>query len=140
MYFRNDLEFSVYSHQINILFKDKDVCINLVGILFENKKFYPYLQLKSFYQKVSSFTNKRKIIEENVKMARETGNKLTQNIDKKGNLYGVNNTIEENILNSKEEITSADIRSELFEGNNIITSKNKDEPKLKSLLSDDSKK
>ena len=38
------------------------------GIIFENKKFYPYLQLKSFYQKVSSFTNKRKIIEENVKI------------------------------------------------------------------------
>tara|TARA_B110000008_G_C16865108_1_gene522346 strand:- start:94 stop:1011 length:918 start_codon:yes stop_codon:yes gene_type:complete len=83
---------------------------------------------------------KRKAIEDNVKIARETGNKLTQNIDKKGNLYGVNNTIEENILNSKEEVTSADIRSELFEGDNIITSKNKDEPKLKSLLPDDTKK
>ena len=83
---------------------------------------------------------KRKAIEENVKMARESGNKLTQNIDKEGNLYGVNNTIEENILNSKEQVTSADIRSELFEGNNIITSKNKNEPKLKSLLPDDTKK
>lgn len=83
---------------------------------------------------------KRKAIEDNVKLARETGNKLTQNIDTKGNLYGVNNTIEENILNSTEEVTSADIRSELFEGNNIITSKNKDEPKLKSLLPDDTKK
>ena len=83
---------------------------------------------------------KRKAIEENVKIARESGNKLTQNIDKEGQLYGVNNTIEENILNSKEEVTSADIRSELFEGDNIITSKNKDDPKYKSLLPDESKK
>ena len=83
---------------------------------------------------------KRKAIEDNVKQAKESGNKLTQNIDKEGNLYGVNNTIEENILNSKEQVTSADIRSELFEGNNIITSKNKDEPKYKSMLPNDSKK
>ena len=35
-----------------------------------------------------------KAIEENKKIARETVNKLTQNIDDEGNLYGVNNTIE----------------------------------------------
>jgi len=83
---------------------------------------------------------KRKAIADNVKLAKENQNKLTQNIDKEGNLYGVNNTIEENILKSGEEVTSADIRSELFEGDNIITSKNKEEPKFKSLLPDDSKK
>ena len=33
-------------------------------------------------------------------------------------MIGINNTIE-NTLNSKEEVTSADIRKELFEGNNI---------------------
>ena len=59
--------------------------------------------------------SKRKAIEENVKRARETGNKLTQNINKDGNLVGVNNTIE-NTLGLKEEVTSADIRKELFEG------------------------
>tara|TARA_B100000035_G_scaffold314720_1_gene331929 strand:- start:2345 stop:3010 length:666 start_codon:yes stop_codon:yes gene_type:complete len=61
---------------------------------------------------------KREAIEKNKKIARETGAKLTQNIDKDGNLVGINNTIE-NTLNSKEEVTSADIRKELFEGNNI---------------------
>ena len=61
---------------------------------------------------------KRAAIEENKKIARESGAKLTQNIDKNGNLIGINNTIE-NTLNSKEEVTSADIRKELFEGNNI---------------------
>jgi len=58
---------------------------------------------------------KRKAIEENIKRARESGNKLTQNINKDGNLVGVNNTIE-NTLGLKEEVTSADIRKELFEG------------------------
>lgn len=77
---------------------------------------------------------KRKAIEENIKLAKENKNKLTQNIDKEGNLYGVNNTIE-NALTG-ENVTSADIKAELFEGDNIITSKNKDQPKLKSLLSD----
>jgi len=61
---------------------------------------------------------KRKAIEENKKLAKETGNKLTQNINKDGQLVGVNNTIE-NTLGLKEEVTSADIRKELFEGDNV---------------------
>ena len=81
---------------------------------------------------------KRKAFEENIKLAKENKNKLTQNIDKEGNLYGVNNTIENSLTG--ENITSADIKKELFEGDNIITSKNKDQPKLKSLLPDDDKK
>ena len=80
---------------------------------------------------------KRKAIEENIKLAKENKNKLTQNIDKEGNLYGVNNTIENSLTG--ENITSADIKKELFEGDNIITSKNNDKPKLKSLLPKDDK-
>jgi len=78
---------------------------------------------------------KRKAIEENIKLARENQNKLTQNIDEDGNLFGVNNTIENTLTG--ENVTSADIKAELFEGDNIITSKNKNQPKLKSLLPDD---
>ena len=62
--------------------------------------------------------SKRTAIAENKKLAKKTGNKLTQNITKEGQLYGVNNTIE-NSLREKEDVTSADIRKELFEGNNI---------------------
>ena len=62
--------------------------------------------------------SKRKAIEDNIKRAKESGNKLTQNINKEGNLVGVNNTIE-NTLGLKEEVTSADIRKELFEGDVI---------------------
>ena len=61
---------------------------------------------------------KRKAIEENKKMAKKTGNKLTQNINKDGQLIGVNNTIE-NAFDNKNEVTSADIRKELFEGDSV---------------------
>lgn len=62
--------------------------------------------------------SKRKAIEENIKLAQQSGNKLTQNINKDGQLVGVNNTIE-NVLNSSEEVSSDDIKKQLFEGNNI---------------------
>ena len=61
---------------------------------------------------------KKTAIEENKKLAKKTGNKLTQNINKDGQLVGVNNTIE-SVLGNKEEVTSADIRKELFEGDNV---------------------
>jgi hypothetical protein len=59
---------------------------------------------------------KKEAIEENKKLARKTGNKLTQNIDGQGNLIGVNNTIEANLTGKGGETTTADIRKELFEG------------------------
>ena len=61
---------------------------------------------------------KKSAIEENKKLAKKTGNKLTQNINKDGQLVGINNTIE-SVLGNKEEVTSADIRKELFEGDNV---------------------
>jgi hypothetical protein len=65
-------------------------------------------------------------IEKNKELAADTGNKLTQNITKEGELVNIKemNTIESQLGNS--EITSADIRKELFEGENIVTSKNTD--------------
>jgi len=62
---------------------------------------------------------KTNAIEENKKLAKQTGNKLTQNIDKDGNLVGVGMTSLEN--NLSETSSSADIRKELFEGDNIRT-------------------
>jgi hypothetical protein len=61
---------------------------------------------------------KRNAIEENKKLARDTGNKLTQNIDKDGNLVGVANMNNPSI---EEAVSSADIRKELFEGENVRT-------------------
>lgn len=83
---------------------------------------------------------KRKAIKDNIAQAKKTGNKLTQNIDKEGNLYGVNNTIEESLKTKGEAITSADIKKELFEGNDIVTKSMQNDPKLKSALVDDDKK
>jgi len=68
---------------------------------------------------------KRKAIEDNIKNAEKTGSSLTQTIDDNGNLVGINNTnTQETKFSSKSgEISVADIRNELFEGENIITSK-----------------
>lgn len=71
--------------------------------------------------------SKKKAIEENIKKAKETGSKLTQTIDKDGNLIGVAgmSTVENNLI-SNETTKSADIKKELFEGDNILTKKNRD--------------
>lgn len=67
---------------------------------------------------------KQKAIEENIQKAKDSGNKLTQNIDKKGNLVGVKgSSTVENTLISNETTTSADIKKELFEGENIVLKK-----------------
>jgi hypothetical protein len=60
--------------------------------------------------------SKRKAIEENIRKARETGNKLTQNIDENDQLVGAEGgSSVESALADRGEITSADIRRELFE-------------------------
>jgi len=76
----------------------------------------------AFDQRVKE--TKQKAIEENIKNAERSGNTLTQTIDEKGNLIGINNinTQEEN-LKSNNEISAADIRKELFEGDNIVVGK-----------------
>ena len=69
---------------------------------------------------------KKTAIQENIEKAEKYGNKLTQALDEDGELVSANdmtNITEENILNNANtgEVTSADIRRELFEGDNIIT-------------------
>ena len=59
--------------------------------------------------------SKRAAIEENIKLAKESGNKLTQNINEDGQLVGVNNTIE-NAISGDGKASVEDIRKELFEG------------------------
>ena len=75
--------------------------------------------------------SKRKAIEENIKKAKKTGNKLTQNIDENDQLVGVTgaSTVESSLA-SMGEITSANIREELFENQNARI-KNKDKGKNK---------
>lgn len=56
---------------------------------------------------------KQKAIEENIQKAKESGNKLTQNVDEEGNLYNIATGLE-------KDITSvADIEKELFENPDV---------------------
>jgi hypothetical protein len=67
---------------------------------------------------------KKKAIEENVKLAEKTGATLTQTIDADGNLVGANSVItQEQMFKDQDDITSADISAELFEGDNIVVGK-----------------
>ena len=74
----------------------------------------------AFDQRVKE--TKQKAIEENIKAAEKSGNILTQTIDAEGNLIGVNNiNTQEAKLKEKENISTADICMELFEGENVVT-------------------
>jgi hypothetical protein len=76
----------------------------------------------AFEQRVKE--SKQKAIEENIKNAEKSGNTLTQTIDEQGNLVGVNNAnTQEFALREQENISTADICKELFEGENIVVGK-----------------
>lgn len=73
----------------------------------------------AFDQRVKE--SKKKAIEENIKNAEKTGNTITQTIDEDGNLIGINNVKSaETSFKDQEEVSAADIRAELFEGENIV--------------------
>ena len=73
----------------------------------------------AFDQRVKE--TKQKAIEDNIKNAEKSGNTLTQTIDKEGNLIGINNATSQDFSSKDPEtISVADIRSELFEGDNIV--------------------
>lgn len=74
----------------------------------------------AFEQRIKD--TKKKAIEENMKNAEKSGNVLTQTIDNEGNLIGIQNTQESKLL-EKDAISVSDIRSELFEGDNIVVGK-----------------
>jgi hypothetical protein len=76
----------------------------------------------AFEQRVKE--TKKKAIEENIRNAEKTGSSLTQTIDENGNLIGVSNmNTQESLLKEQDAISAADIRKELFEGDNIVTGK-----------------
>lgn len=76
----------------------------------------------AFEQRVKE--TKKKAIEENIKNAEKSGNVLTQTVDEDGNLIGINNAnTQEFSLKEQENISTADICSELFEGENIVVGK-----------------
>jgi len=68
---------------------------------------------------------KQNAIDENKKNAEKYGNVVTQDIDADGNLIGVGVTTTEQTFSNKDTdvISAADIRSELFEGENVVVGK-----------------
>jgi hypothetical protein len=85
---------------------------------------------------------RRAAIEENIVKAKESGNVLTQTVDKEGNLVNIKNmNMTENLLlENDEKITSDQIKKQLFEGDDIITDKNTDHGLSKLSLNNDSDK
>jgi hypothetical protein len=77
----------------------------------------------AFEQRVKE--TKQKAIEDNKKNAEKHGNVVTQDIDSEGNLVGAGYNTTEQSFSSKEPetISAADIRSELFDGENVVTGK-----------------
>lgn len=67
---------------------------------------------------------KQRAIEENIEKATASGNKLSQTINEDGELVSVMNMTNVNAISN--DATSDDIRTELFEGENIVISKNTD--------------
>lgn len=76
---------------------------------------------EAFDQRVKD--TRKKAIEDNEKLAIESGNVLTQTLNEDGELVSVDgmNTTETNLLGRGSATTADDIRSELFEGDNIVT-------------------
>jgi len=76
----------------------------------------------AFEQRIKD--TKKKAIEENIKNAEKSGNTLSQTIDEQGNLVGVNNVnTHEFALKEQENISTADICMELFDGENVVVGK-----------------
>lgn len=80
---------------------------------------------QQFDQRVKD--SRRKAIEENIQLAQDNNNTLTQTIDDEGNLVGIKNmNTQETMLGRTKEndaVSVQDVRSELFEGENIIPKK-----------------
>ncbi len=57
---------------------------------------------------------KQDAIENNIKKANDTSNKLTQNIDNDGNLYSIDTT------GNNNEVDVSELRKELFENENVV--------------------
>ena len=76
--------------------------------------------------------SKEKAMKDNIEKAKISGSKLTQTMNAEGELVNINNlnTSELSILynaqKENKEISTSDIRRELFEGDNIVTNKNND--------------
>jgi hypothetical protein len=91
--------------------------------LAHEKKKNEEVAKSAFEQRVKA--TKQKAIDENKKNAEKHGNVVTQDIDEEGNLIGIGHNTTEQTFSTKdpESISVADIRSELFDGEDIVIGK-----------------
>jgi len=88
---------------------------------------------------------KRKAIEENIAKASKEGNKLMQTIDEEGNLVNADrmDVPGKNLLfgdDKDDDVSTADLRKELFDGDNVILASQKDNDHGLSEILDNRKK
>lgn len=91
--------------------------------LVHEKKKNEEIAKNAFEQRIKE--TKQKAIEENKKNAEKHGNVLTQDIDENGNLVGIGNITTETTFDNRdvETISVADIRNEIFNGENVVVGK-----------------
>jgi hypothetical protein len=91
--------------------------------LAHEKKKNEDIAKNAFEQRIKE--TKQKAIDENKKNSEKYGNVVTQDIDEEGNLIGVGcNTTEEHLKANEQPVVSvADVRSELFDSDNVVVGK-----------------
>ena len=97
--------------------------------LMSQKKKNDDTSKEQFKQRVKD--SKKKAIQENIAKAKKEGNKLMQTIDEDGNLINANrmDVPGKNLLfgdGEDDDVSTADLRKELFDGENVIIGTQKD--------------
>jgi hypothetical protein len=90
--------------------------------LMSDKKKNEDIAKQEFEKRVRE--TRQKAIEENMKKAQESGNKLTQTINEDGELVGISNVA--NFDGLDEDATIDDIKRSMFEADNVVLDKNTD--------------
>jgi len=97
--------------------------------LMSHKKKNDEISKEQFKERVKE--SKKKAIEENIAKARKEGNKLMQTIDEEGNLINTDkmDVPGKNLLfgdREDDDVSTADLRKELFEAEDVIVGRKKD--------------
>jgi hypothetical protein len=97
--------------------------------LMSHKKKNDEISKEQFKERVKE--SKKKAIEENIAKARKEGNKLMQTIDEEGNLINADkmDVPGKNLLfgdKEDDDVSTADLRKELFEAEDVIIGRKKD--------------
>jgi hypothetical protein len=97
--------------------------------LMSHKKKNDEISKEQFKERVKE--SKKKAIEENIAKARKEGNKLMQTIDEEGNLINTDkmDVPGKNLLfgdKEDDDVSTADLRKELFESEDVIVGRKKD--------------